>query len=413
MLATQMPQPSHLALSSSSHAEPSASLPIMSSAPSQTTAASHSTMSYGLTSNATTQPPLSRPKLTLQTSSLPMTFGSSSTGLSLSLAAGSTASPTVRNTFKNAYDVTYPSSATASPSRSTGNRFSKPGSPYTSSNPYQLSLGVKSILRNSLLESNKRRPNSVAQTGPTGASTSRRVYFPTKKQVSYRYPLEEEIKTVKFTTRHSDIASDTETVSCETSSDEDDSDYSTSSLVSSDTTPSDDDAENRNTSDQTSDKKKKKRKYRSAERQIRAVAIMEGLEDPYAATPQTPRQGRLKRRREWKWTLGPLEDTGNTTDSTHPTSASHPTPTPTLPEATQRLESTTANTNTNTNSPPKPVSTSTFTSKLPKLSLSITTTSISDSPSHSDNDTSQPNTALSPLPTSIHTGSASTSDPPQ
>ncbi|RDW60474.1 uncharacterized protein DSM5745_10932 [Aspergillus mulundensis] len=270
-------------------------------------------MACGLTSNATSRPSaLSRPKLTLQTSSLPMSFSTSSTGLSLSLATGPTASPTVRNTFKNAYDVAYPPSATASPSRSSNHRFSKPSSPYTSSNPYQLPIGVKSILRNSCLESTKRRSNSV---GPSNGSTTRRVFFPTRKQVSYRYPLEEEIKTVKYTARHSDLVSDSESGSCETSSD-DDSDYSTSSLVSSDTTPSD---EETNT-EQSTDKKKKKRKYLSNERQVRAVALMEGLKDPYASqsqTPQTPRQGRLKRRREWRWTLGPLEEAGNSniTDS--------------------------------------------------------------------------------------------------
>ncbi|KAL4942497.1 hypothetical protein BDV06DRAFT_162114 [Aspergillus oleicola] len=318
MLATQMPPPaSHLPFSKS---EASDSYSVMSPAippqsPHSTASHPHSSMACGLTSNAPSRTPaLSRPKLTLQTSSLPMTFGSSTTGLSLSLAAGPTASPTVRNTFKNAYDVAYPSSATASPSRSSNSRFSKPASPYASSNPYQQPLGVKSILLNSCLESNKRRPSIVAANGPTGSSTSRRVYFPTKKQVSYRNPLEEEIKTVKYTARHSDIVSDSEPTSCETSSD-DDSDYSTSSLVSSDTTPSDD--ERSTTSEPNSDKKKKKRKYHSNERQVRAIARMEGLEDPYTRTPQTPRQGRLKRRREWRWTLGPLNEVGNssTTDS--------------------------------------------------------------------------------------------------
>ena len=328
MLATQMPPPaSHLrTASSSSGAEAAASLPVMSPAfPSQhqhsTAPASHphSSMSCGLTSKAPNRPALSRPKLTLQTSSLPMSFSTSSTGLSLSLATGPTASPTVRNTFKNAYDVTYPSSATVSPSRSTGNRFSKPSSPYTPSNPYQLPIGVKSILRNSYLESSKRRANSV---GPSNGSSGRRVFFPTKKQVSYRYPLEEEIKTVKYTAAHSDLVSDSESGSCETSSD-DDSDYSTSSLVSSDTTPSDEETN-------TSEKKKKKRKYRSNERQVRAVALMEGLKDPYSSqsqTPQTPRQGRLKRRREWRWTLGPLEEAGTATDSSQPGSDS-PAPAP-------------------------------------------------------------------------------------
>ncbi|KAL4976618.1 hypothetical protein BDW66DRAFT_134392 [Aspergillus desertorum] len=334
MLATQMPPSASHLRSSSSGAEASASHPVMSPALSHqhqhTTipvSRPHSSMACGLTSGAKSRPAaLSRPKLTLQTSSLPMSFSTSSTGLSLSLATGPTASPTVRNTFKNAYDVTYPPSATASPSRSSSNRLSKPSSPYTPSNPYQLPIGVKSILRNSYLEPIKRRSNSV---GPANGSTSRRVFFPTKKQVSYRYPLEEEIKTVKYTAAHSDLVSDSESGSCETSSD-DDSDYSTSSLVSSDTTPSD---EETNTAEKK--KKKKKRKYRSNERQVRAVAFMEGLKDPYSSqdqTPQTSRQSRLKRRREWRWTLGPLEEAGNTTDSSQLCTSDTQTPTPSGPE---------------------------------------------------------------------------------
>ncbi|KAL3456463.1 hypothetical protein BJX64DRAFT_41003 [Aspergillus heterothallicus] len=380
MLATAMPpQASHqLSLSSSSSgAEASASLPIMSAPSSQTSSVSHPSMSCAMTSSATTNraSALERPKLTLQTSSLPVTFGSSSTGLSLSLAVGSTTSPTVRNTFKNAYDVAYPPSATASPSRTSNTRFSKPPSPYTSSNPYQLPLGVKSILRNSPLEA-KRRANSVAPSGPNGGSTSRRVLFPTKKQVTYRYPLEEEIKTVTYTTRHSDLVSEPESASRETSSDED-SDYSSSSAISSETTPSDDDAETEAVgSDPTGDKKEKKRKYRSAERQVRAIALMEGLEDPYApSTPQTPRQGRLKRRREWRWTLGPLENISKTTETTtQPDSASTP-QISTVSEAESELAKEMAIPNI---APPRP--------KLCKLSPPSSATL---------SDTSENNTALS------------------
>ncbi|KAL5048929.1 hypothetical protein BDW71DRAFT_11566 [Aspergillus fruticulosus] len=389
MLATQMPPPASHLRSSSSGAEASASHPVMSPAlPPQhqhTTVPvshTHSSMACGLTSHATNRPALSRPKLTLQTSSLPMSFSTSSTGLSLSLATGPTASPTVRNTFKNAYDVTYPPSATASPSRSSSNRFSKPSSPYTPSNPYQLPIGLKSILRNSYLESTKRRSNSV---GPSNGSTSRRVFFPTKKQVSYRYPLEEEIKTVKYTAAHSDLVSDSESGSCETSSD-DDSDYSTSSLVSSDTTPSDEETN-------TAEKKKKKRKYRSNERQVRAVALMEGLKDPYfsqSQTPQTPRQGRLKRRREWRWTLGPLEATGSTTDSSQPSTSNTQTPTPSGSE--QDLASEEPN-------PPAPNTTSTAPSKPPPQPSPI--------PLPAHHDTLNTNTALSSEP------SESGPNPPQ
>ncbi|KAJ5923565.1 hypothetical protein N7454_008810 [Penicillium verhagenii] len=102
-----------------------------------------------------------RPKLTLQTTSLPRTFGSSTTGLSRSCTAAPGASPTVGNTFKNAYDIATPASATTSPSKGPSLRFptNKPISPYVhhpnnnnnpfNFRPYQLPLGVRSILRNS------------------------------------------------------------------------------------------------------------------------------------------------------------------------------------------------------------------------------------------------------------------------
>ncbi|KAF7117761.1 hypothetical protein CNMCM5793_006941 [Aspergillus hiratsukae] len=269
-------------------------------------------MSCGVSSNAAGDRPSTiaqRPKLTLQTKSLPMTFGSSTTGLSLSLAAGATSSPTVRNTFRNAYDVSScPPSATVSPSKSSMSRFSKPSSPYPTNangNPYQQPLGVKSILRNSPLEPTARRRSiSVATNGPNGGSSSRRVFFPAEKRVSYRYPLEEEIKTVHYTARHSDLTGEVEDYPSGEAGSGEDSDAS-SSLPSSDISTSDD--EYQNTSQ--SRRERKKRKPLAAERQIRAVALLDGLEtDPYGfSTPQTPRQHRVKRRCEWRWTLGPLE----------------------------------------------------------------------------------------------------------
>ncbi|RAL17545.1 uncharacterized protein BO97DRAFT_8956 [Aspergillus homomorphus CBS 101889] len=250
----------------------------------------------------------SRPKLTLQTSSLPLTFGTSSTGLSLSLVAGSTASPTVRNTFKNAYDVTAPVSATSSPSsKYPSHRFSKPSSPYTTHNPYQLPMGVRSILRNSPLEpSCRRRSTPAATNGSNGAPATRRVFFPAKKQVSYRYPLEEEIQNVHYTARHSDLHEmNEEHPKQSTSSEESDSASSNSSSSSSDTNSSDEEPQTRSKQDLLSPVERKKRKHQKAERQVRAVALREKLED---MTPQTPVRKRAKRRCEWRWTLGPLQN---------------------------------------------------------------------------------------------------------
>ena len=271
----------------------------------------------------------SRPKLTLQTTSLPRTFGSSTTGLSLSFTAGAGASPTVRNTFKNAYDVTSPSSTTAtttSPSKTSTStpsthRFnnSKPISPYVhhppthpfSYRPYQLPLGVRSILRNSPLESARRRSGSVsAGTSGPGPGT-RRVFFPAKKQVSYRHPLEEEIHTEKYTAKHLDLIHEEAVHQAPApgptaDSAEDDSDSGSASLSENSTSDegSADETGLRDTS--LSKVERKKRRSMGVERQVRAVALLDGWEPDYSSTPQTSRQGRVKRRREWKWTLGPL-----------------------------------------------------------------------------------------------------------
>ncbi|OQE43749.1 hypothetical protein PENCOP_c003G03669 [Penicillium coprophilum] len=269
----------------------------------------------------------SRPKLTLQTTALPRTFGSSTTGLSFSFAAAPAASPTIRNTFKNAYEVTSPSSAT-SPSKCP--RYNKPSSPYIlhsnnnnfTRNPYQLPIGVRSILRNSPLESATRRQSgsiSAGGNGPNGAA-SRRVFFPVKKQVSYRYPLEEEIRTERYTAQHLDL------VTQEAVQDEADTkpppetrpapnlegEKEDSSPSTSETSPSGDDA----SADESvrgsslSKMERKKRRTMRIERQVRAVALLDGFEADGSSTPQTPLHG-AKRRREWKWTLGPVEKVSN------------------------------------------------------------------------------------------------------
>ena len=261
----------------------------------------------------------SRPKLSLQTACLPRTFGSSSTGLSLSLAAGPTASPTVRNTFNNAYD---PTSATSSPSKpsATGRlaissynntAHNNNNNNNNSTNAYQLPLGVKSILRNSPLEPTCR---SRSISIPSSATGARRTFFPPKKQVSYRQPLEEEIRTVHYTARHSDLAEDPQQQQQpqqpqpqnppHTASDEAESDSTASGATSDASTSSSSDDETHASLERST---RKKRKHLSAERQVRAVALMDGIEGDGSATPQTPRQHRAKRRCEWRWTLGPLE----------------------------------------------------------------------------------------------------------
>lgn len=273
----------------------------------------------------------SRPKLTLQTTALPRTFGTSTTGLSFSFATAPTSSPTIRNTFKNAYEVASPSSA-PSPSKST--RYNKPASPYIlhpnnnifNHRPYQLPIGVRSILRNSPLEPSARRRSgsiSASGNGPNGGG-SRRVFFPAKKQVSYRYPLEEEIRTECYTAQHLDLVTESdEAVGTEAlartktppetgpapfphlEGEKEDSDNSPSlsGSASGDETSADEGVRGSS----LSKTERKKRRTMRAERQVRAVALLDGFEADGSSTPRTPRQGRAKRRREWKWTLGPVD----------------------------------------------------------------------------------------------------------
>ncbi|KAK4864875.1 hypothetical protein LT330_001498 [Penicillium expansum] len=278
----------------------------------------------------------SRPKLTLQTTSLPRTFGTSTTGLSFSFAAAPASSPTVRNTFKNAYEVASPSSAT-SPTKPS--RYNKPSSPYilhpnnnifNHRSPYQLPIGVRSILRNSPLEPSARRRSgsiSAGGNGPNGAGT-RRVFFPAKKQVSYRYPLEEEIRTERYTAQHLDLVTEEEEAvqaEADTNSNspsetrpapfqnlEGEKETSDSSPSLSETSTSDDTSADEGVRGSSLSKmERKKRRTMRTERQVRAVALLDGFEADGSSTPQTPMQGRAKRRREWKWTLGPVDLSGD------------------------------------------------------------------------------------------------------
>lgn len=293
----------------------------MSSLRSSDTLATCSTMSC-LSPSTEHRDIAARPKLTLQTTSLPRTFGTSNTGLSLSFTAGPTASPTVRNTFKNAYDVPSPSSATASPSK--GSRFNnKPISPFTHTtntsfgfrSPYQVPIGVRSILRNSPLENASRRRSGSVSAGAGGPGAgARRVFFPAKKSVSYRIPLEEVIRTERYTAQHLDLVNDEAAEALQRrvagtaeppTEDSDSSESLSETSTSGDDASTDEDHTGKGT---LSKLERKKRRTMRIERQVRAVALLDGLEaDPYSSAPQTPRQGRAKRRREWKWTLGPID----------------------------------------------------------------------------------------------------------
>jgi hypothetical protein len=279
-----------------------------------------------------------RPKLSLQTTSLPVTFGKSTTGLSLSLSTNCTSSPTVRNTFSNAYDVfrgasSPASAATASPTRYT-TRSSRRGSPYVGGRhhkddtPYQLPLGVRGILRNSPIPaSSLRRPSSsnAATNSPGAGHNGRRMLFPAKKHVNYRFPLDEEIKTVRFVAKHSDISSsESPSGPSDSYTSEDEESDSSGSLTESG--PSEEESTTTsNTAASAQPPRRTKRKMPRSERQIRAAAIRDGLPDHAydCQTPQTPMQRRRKRLRKWQWTLGPVEHGKVLTSNTsNPSSAS-------------------------------------------------------------------------------------------
>ncbi|EED24426.1 conserved hypothetical protein [Talaromyces stipitatus ATCC 10500] len=247
-----------------------------------------------------------RPKLSLQTTSLPATFGNSNTGLVARSCI--TASPTVRNTFSNAYDIRQTLSAIDSPSPScrSADRSARHGSPFPFSNyrsdpmPYQQPLGVRSILRNSPLKKLSLGRRSVSISA--GAIDNRRVYFPAKKQVSFRNQLEEEIKTVRYVARHSDIDSESEPELISDGADGSSSESSDSSESQSEHSSSgEDDGEA-----QDRPVRRRKRKSAPSERQIRAAALRDGLNNDRiaAALSAVPDSNSQKRRCKWRWTLG-------------------------------------------------------------------------------------------------------------
>lgn len=299
-----------------------------------------------------------RPKLSLQTSSVPMTFGKSTTALSLTLSAGCSPSPTVRNTFSNAYDgfrCTASLSPVGASSPKSASRSGKRSSSYLCNYqgvddeiPYKLPLGLRSILRNSPLQTSSLRRPSLAAPSGNGSSNGhnqRKVLFPAKRQVKYRFPLDEEIKTIRYIAKHSDLLSlDSPSGPLDINTSSDESEESDSSLSQPGSCLSDDEdpiasskedrrkinlanANNRNTSDATSVKNSNsaspvvqrpriaKRKHSASERQIRAVALREELSGSggtHDYRDDTPGASYLHQRRKrpckWRWTLGPVEN---------------------------------------------------------------------------------------------------------
>lgn len=165
-----------------------------------------------------------RPRLSLNTHCQRTLPGKGTSALRLDTP--STVSPTVRNTYNNTFDSCatphIPSalsiSTTSKPSLKLTVMDAKPphapsefGSSPTSTSssaslspsatPYSLPAHVHSILTNSPL---LRLANNRSMTN---SATAQRLFFPPVKRVTFRAQLAEEIRTSKYTFRHSDLPS--------------------------------------------------------------------------------------------------------------------------------------------------------------------------------------------------------------
>jgi hypothetical protein len=156
-----------------------------------------------------------RPKLSLKTSDLAPTYVGTTTSRN-DANTHNTATPTTLNTFNNTFDLTYrpsPVSTIPSPGPTISRRPTN-----LQSSPYALNLpfGVYSILKNSPLPRDLRRP-SLATASASPRTSGRRMFFPAPKKVTFKPVLEEEIVTQEYVTRHADLtsSSDEDTASSE------------------------------------------------------------------------------------------------------------------------------------------------------------------------------------------------------
>lgn len=253
--------------------------------------------------------PNKRPKLSLQTSSVPVAVGKSSTALSVTMSALGASSPTVRNTFNNAYDIPLrPSPVGISP---ISNNWPKPMTTKREERPYEVPLSVRGILKNTPCIPSLRR-SALSGTRSSSPRAGRRVFFPAVKRVSYRSPLDEEIKTIKFIARHSDLPSEDESeVGPETNS---------SSIPKTDSPTLDDAASGSEITEESI----------SARTSDTAPVASGGGR---YRSPLLKHAKRKRKPREWRWTIGPLEETGEEDERKGAAS-----PAPPFPESSTRPE---------------------------------------------------------------------------
>ncbi|KAG9198459.1 hypothetical protein G6514_009957 [Epicoccum nigrum] len=275
--------------------------------------------------------PSQRPKLTVNTHQ-PRVFGK---GASLRLDTLSAASPTVRNTFNNAYEPT-----TTTNTSNTLNTYvaPPPGPPgklrldisTTESAPASICTGTPdsaSTLSSSTLTSasSESASSTIPYKQPHNLNSiltnsrivprkmASRPMFPAEKRVSFRTPLEEEIKTVKYTMANSDLESSSSTLTSLESASTDSSPINpeataTATAAHHVATPK---LSKPSLSLLSSTQKPAVITIDSAPRQRKAPRAGDKRdssesEDDSDTCPQTPVAGRRKRSRDWRWTLGKL-----------------------------------------------------------------------------------------------------------
>ncbi|KAF2470587.1 uncharacterized protein BDR25DRAFT_303665 [Lindgomyces ingoldianus] len=280
-----------------------------------------------------------RPKLHINTTQL-RTFGKGSTSLRLDTL--SAVSPTVRNTFSNAYDV--PASAApalgrpSKPRLSIDSSFSAPPNPQSSSTPNSASTLSSTLTSASSNESATisipyKQPHnvtSILSNSPARPFIPRKMapvrpLFPAEKKVSFRTPLEEEIKTVKYTLAHSDlessISSDSTVSSVETTAYSEQESSTVSLLIESSASSSPNFPSSPSVSSPSEQSNSPAFSSLEGSPRPRGPRIGEkrdssSSESDSDSCPETPVAGRRKRRRDWRWTLGPLPGSDKSSSST-------------------------------------------------------------------------------------------------
>ncbi|KAF9698587.1 hypothetical protein EKO04_003379 [Ascochyta lentis] len=281
-----------------------------------------------------------RPRLTVNTHQ-PRIFGKAA---SLRLDTLSAASPTVRNTFNNAYEPT-----TTTNTSNTLNTFVAPppgppaklrldittttAHPTTISTPDSASTLSSSTLTSASSESATstipyKQPHNLNSILVNSSIVPRKMasrpMFPAEKRVSFRTPLEEEIKTVKYTWANSDMESSSSTLTSLDSTSTDSA--STESAATATATP--------NSATPKLQLSKPSLSLQSSTEAKPIVSTIESSstqrkpprlgdkrdssesEDDSDTCPQTPVAGRRKRSRDWRWTLGKLPGDNSSTAST-------------------------------------------------------------------------------------------------